>query len=486
MATAPRAETTAGSSNGPSSGASASPRPTTERVPPHDLDAEMALLGSMMMSRDAVAEVIPVVTRSDAEWFYLPAHQRLFEVLLDLYDDPMKAIDLIVVSDELRRRDLLESLGGQDYLIQLAESFADWANAEYYARIVRDKGMLRSLIRCAGEISDHAYSHVDEAKEILDLAEQRIFQVTERRVSGHTIEIKEAVDRLRKQLDPDVESVPLGLPTGFTQLDDLLGGFQPGDLVIVAGRPSMGKTAFGLSVAQHNVLHDHKPVVFFSMEMSNAQLAHRMIASYAGIDSQRLRRRAFSHDHEWKRILDTCAAFERAPLFVDDTPGMTAMELRSKARRVKQLHDIQAVYVDYLQLMHVPRAESRQVEIATISRSLKALGRELGIPIVALAQLNRMAEGRQDKRPVMSDLRESGAIEQDADVILLLHREEYYRRDDESVKNQAEIIVAKQRNGPVGTVTLHFDNKLTKFANHYVGPEPPFAASHGSGGDVPF
>jgi len=473
MATAPKAETTGGATS------------TRERVPPHDLDAEMALLGSMMMSRDAVTEVVPIVNRGDAEWFYLPAHQRLFEVLLDMYDDATKAIDLIVVSDELRRRDLLGSLGGQDYLIQLAESFADWANAEYYARIVRDKGMLRSLIRCAHEISEHAYSSVDEAKEILDVAEQKIFQVTEKRVSGHTIEIKEAVDRLRKQLDPDVESVPLGLPTGFTQLDDLLGGFQPGDLVIIAGRPSMGKTAFGLSVAQHNVLHDVRPVVFFSMEMSNAQLAHRMIACYAGIDSQRLRRRAFSHDHDWKKILDTCAAFEKAPLFVDDTPGMTAMELRSKARRLKQQHDIQAVYVDYLQLMHMPKAESRQVEIATISRSLKSLGRELNIPIVALAQLNRMAEGRQDKRPMMSDLRESGAIEQDADVILLLHREEYYRKDDESVKNQAEVIVAKQRNGPVGVVTLHFDNKLTKFANHHVGPEPAFVPSSG-GGEVPF
>ncbi|MGB2987100.1 MAG: replicative DNA helicase [Phycisphaerae bacterium] len=445
----------------------------TERVPPQDLDAEMALLGSMMMSRDAVAEVIPIIGRTDSGWLYVPAHQKLFEALLDLYDDPSKAIDLIVVSDELRRRDLLDFVGGHEYMIQLAESFADWANAEHYAKIVRDKGLLRDLIRCAGQIADEAYHGIDEARVILDVAEQKIFSVTEHRISGRTIEIRQAVARLAKQLELGDRGVCTGLATGFTQLDEYTSGFQPGDLIVVAGRPSMGKTALGLAMAQHMGLHDHKPVLFFSMEMSIDQLAQRMVSSYTGIDAQKLRRRQIDkHGEEMRRLLDACAVFEQAPLFVDDTPGMTAMELRSKARRLKQKHDVQAVFVDYLQLMYTPRAENRQVEIATISRGLKSLARELNIPVIALAQLNRMPEGRHDKRPLMSDLRESGAIEQDADVVLLIHREEYYKPEDESVKGQAELIIAKQRNGPTGSVTLHFDKKITRFANHYVGVEP--------------
>jgi len=442
----------------------------SERVPPQDLDAEMALLGAMMMARDAVAEVIPLIAREDARWFYLPAHQRLFEVLLDLYDDPAKAIDLIVVSDELRRRDLLDLVGGQDYMIQLAESFADWANAEYYARIVRDKGMLRDLIRCAGQIAEQAYAGLDEARNILDTAEQQIFLVTEKRVSGQAVVLRDAVAKIARQLEVGDKAACTGLPTGFTQLDEYSSGFQWGDLIIVAGRPSMGKTALGLSIAHYMAHHEHIPVGFFSMEMSIDQLAQRLLCSHSGVDAQKLRRRVLS-DQDVKRLMIACADFERAPLYIDDTAGMSALELRSKARRLKQRHDIQAVFVDYLQLMHSPGAENRQVEIANISRALKSLGRELRIPVIALAQLNRMPEGRSDKRPLMSDLRESGAIEQDADVILLLHREEYYRPEDEGVQNQAEVIIAKQRNGPTGSLTLHFDKKLTRFANHFVGPD---------------
>ncbi len=453
-----------------------------ERLPPQDLDAEMALLGSMMMSRDAIAEIIPIIGRGDSSWFYLPVHQKLFEVLLDLYDDPSKAIDLIVVSDELRRRDLLEFIGGQEYMIQLAESFAEWSNAEHYARIVRDKGMLRDLIRCAGEIAEEAYSGIDEAREILDLAEQKIFSVTEKRVGGKTIEIREAVSRLARQLQLGKDAAHTGLNTGFYQLDDYTGGFQPGDLIIIAGRPSMGKTALGLSMALHNTLGDHRPVVFFSMEMSSDQLAQRLVCAHTGIDSQKLRKRSLSEE-EMRQLLDACAEFEEAPLFIDDSPGLSAMELRSASRRLKQKHDIQAVYVDYLQLMHMPKPESRQAEIASISRGLKSLGRELGIPVIAMAQLNRMPEGRQDKRPFMSDLRESGAIEQDADVVLLIHREEYYKPDDESVKGIAELIIAKQRNGPVGKLELSFDRRHTRFANLSRVPQ----ASEATYGDsVPF
>ncbi len=447
----------------------------TDRVPPQDLDAEMALLGSMMMSRDAIAEVVPILGRADSHWFYLPAHQKLFEVLLDLYDDPLKPIDLIVASDELRRRDLLDYVGGPDYMIQLAESFAEWANAEHYARMVRDHGMLRDLIRCAGEIADMAYSGVDEAKNILDRAEQQIFEVTERRVSGQVIEIKEAMRRLSAQLEFRDDGVCTGLPTGFIQLDELTSGFQPGDLVVVAARPSMGKTALGLCMAKNAAVDYQRPVLFFSMEMSNAQIAQRLVCSHGhGIDAQRLRRRTLSHE-EQRALLDACSDFENAPLFIDDTPGMTAMELRSKARRVAQRHKLEAVFVDYLQLMHTPHAENRQVEIAGISRGLKSLARELNVPVIAMAQLNRMPEGRSDKRPLMSDLRESGAIEQDADVVLLIHREEYYHPDNEEAKGQAELIIAKQRNGPTGTVTLQFNNRYTRFANYTTEPQSHYA-----------
>jgi len=472
----------------PSTATDSPARTAAERVPPQDLDAEMALLGSMMMSRDAIAEVVPVIARSDSRWFYVPAHQKLFEVLLDLYDDPTKAIDLICVSDELRRRDLLEHVGGQDYMIRLAESFAEWANAEYYANIVRDKGLLRDLIRCAGEIADEAYSATDEVRLTLDLAEQRIFGVTEQRVGGRVVDVRDAVSKLVRQLEMGQEGVCTGISTGFTQLDEYTSGFQPGDLIILAGRPSMGKTALGLSIAQRMAVESQASVVFFSMEMSSDQVAQRLVCSLGRIDAQRLRRRMLS-EKEHRELLDVCAAFDHSPLFIDDTPGMSIMELRSSARRLKQKHDIKAVFVDYPQLMHVPGSENRQNEIATISRGLKSLGRELEVPVIAMAQLNRMSEGRQDKRPLMSDLRESGAIEQDADVVLLIHREEYYHPEKEEVQNQAELILAKQRNGPTGSITLHFNKKFTRFDAQYVGPpvEPgQFRVVPGDPNDVPF
>jgi len=456
-----------------------------ERVPPQDLDAEMALLGSMMMSRDVIAEAIPVIGRAEAHWFYLPVHQKLFEILLDLYDDPAKAIDLIVVTDELRRRDLFDFVGGQEYMIQLAESFSDLANAEHYARIVRDKGMLRDLIRCASEISDQAYTGLDEARDILDLAERRIFECTEKRVSGQSVAIRDLVRRLSEQLALRDDGVCTGVPTGFTQLNEYMGGFQPGDFIVLAGRPSMGKTALGLSMAQHAAVDQRISVGFFSMEMSGAQIAQRLVCSYGhGIDLHHLRRGLLSEEDK-RELLNACADFEHAPFYIDDTAGMTIMELRAKARRLKQRFDVQVVFVDYLQLMHTPQAENRQVEISTISRGMKALARELNIPVIAMAQLNRMPEGRSDKRPLMSDLRESGAIEQDADVVLLIHRDEYYKPDDDSTKGLAELIIAKQRNGPTGNITLSFNRKFTRFGNYSAEPEPyrPARPAHS---DVPF
>ncbi|MFQ5414733.1 MAG: replicative DNA helicase [Phycisphaerae bacterium] len=447
-----------------------------DRIPPQNLDAEMALLGAMMMSRDAVAEVVPIIGRSDSRWFYVPAHQRLFEILLDMYDDPTKAIDLVVVSDELTRRDLLEAVGGEAYMVELAESYADWANAEHYARIVRDKGLLRDLIRCSGEISEMAYSAVDEARDILDRAEQKIFTATEKRVSGHAVELRETVQRLFNQLQEHGGGVRTGLTTGFVQLDDMTSGFQAGDMIVVAGRPSMGKTALGLTMAHYAAQHEHVPVAFFSMEMSADQVAQRLMCAQAGVDAQRFRRGLLS-ERDRRDLADACANLEHVPMLIDDTPGMTAMELRAKARRLKLTHGIGAVFVDYLQLMYSPHAESRQVEVSGISRNLKSLARELNVPVITMAQLNRMAEGRQNRRPLMSDLRESGAIEQDADVVLLIHREEYYKPEDEAVKGQADLIIAKQRNGPTGTVSLSFNAKLARFANRREGPEPDFDAA---------
>ncbi|MHC5108295.1 MAG: replicative DNA helicase [Planctomycetota bacterium] len=453
-----------------------------ERVPPQDLDAEMALLGSMMMSREAISETLSIIHKTESHWFYLPAHQQLYEVLIDIYDDPTKAIDLIVVSDELRRRNLLDQVGGQEYMIQLAESFAEWANAEYYAKIVRDKGMLRDLIRCTQRVSESAYSEVDDAREILDRAEQQIFEVTERRVSGETESIRAAVNRLAKQLESEEDVGLTGVPTGFPMLDDYTSGFQYGDLVIIAARPSMGKTALGLNMCAHLALVERKPAVFFSMEMSSDQVAQRLVSALAEVESQKIRRRMLSEEERY-RLFNACHNFHDAQLFIDDTPGMTPMELRAKARRLKQKHDIQAVFVDYLQLMHAPGSESRQAEVSNISRNLKALGREIKVPIVAMAQLNRMAEGRQDKRPIMSDLRESGAIEQDADVILLLHREEYYKPEDIDAQGKAELIIAKQRNGPVGNIDLTFIKKLTMFRPRALVDESQYVPTPG---DTPF
>jgi replicative DNA helicase len=273
------------------------------------------------------------------------------------------------------------------------------------------------------------------------------------------------------------------LPTGFIELDDLMSGLQKGDFIVVAGRPSMGKTALGLNIAEHMAANDHRPVAFFSMEMSKEQVVQRLICGRARVDSHRFRKRMLSQE-DAQKLEAMCEDLATVPLFVDDTPGMTVLELRAKARRLKQQFDIAAVFVDYLQLMYTPNAESRQQEISVISRGLKSLGRELGIPVVTMAQLNRQAEGREGHRPRMSDLRESGAIEQDADVILLIHREEYYKKDDASVKNQAEIIVAKQRNGPTATVKLVFNHQLTRFDNWSPVPDPGYVTTYVD--DAPF
>lgn len=439
-------------------------QPPAERIPPHDQDAEMAVLGAMMLDRDAISTVLPILNRGEGHWFYYPEHGELFGVVLSMYDSN-KAIDLVTVRDELKRRELLEPVGGVGYLVALAESVPSAANAEQYARIVREKGLLRDLIRCTGEISELAYSHHETpTDELIDEAEQKFYAVTERRISRQASRLREVLKPIHAQLEAGDDGRITGLPTGFTELNDLLNGYQPGDFIIVAGRPSMGKTAFGLTSAVKMAVDENIPVAFFSMEMSNQQVGQRILCSRGRIDSHRFRKRMIS-EAEIHDLGLVCEQLSSAPLFIDDTPGMSGMELRANVRRLVRQHGIRAVFVDYLQLMRAPGAKARHEEIGEISRGLKAIGRELNVAVIAMAQLNRQSEGREGHRPRMSDLRESGSLEQDADVVILLHREEYYKPQDTEVKGIADVIIAKQRNGPTDVIQLQFDKRLTLFSN---------------------
>lgn len=446
------------------------------RLPPQNIEAEQSLLGSLLLEKEAIGLVVQIIGRDRSDMFYRHDHRILYECVVDLYEQN-QPMDIHVLEDELQRRNQLEAVNGRDYLIELVESVPSAANAEFYAKIVRDKAMLRDLIGVTGEIMQAAYDDSSPAQEIMDKAEQKLFDVTEQRVSSHAMPIRDFLDETFAHLDdPDLMG---GVPTGFGQIDHMTGGLQKGDLVVLAARPSMGKTAFGLSLLEHIGIDENNrkglPAVFFSLEMSKLLIAQRLLCSRARVDMGRMRR-ATLNDHEIGLLHAAHAEMRDAPIYIDDTPGMSVMEVRAKARRLKMMHDIKIVFIDYLQLMSDPsNKESRQQEISSISRGLKALGRELEVPIVALAQLNRQVEGRSSNRPRMSDLRESGAIEQDADVIMLLHREEYYSDKkgegggDPSVKGVAEVIIDKQRNGPTGVVELHFTAQYARFDNATAG-----------------
>lgn len=461
----------------PISDSPASPGPL-ERIPPQDIEAEMALLGAMMLDREVIGDVTPIIHPDDVDRFYRPDHRKIFETLCQLYERG-EPVDLVVVRDELRRRGILDQVGGVDYIAQLAESIPNHLHAEYYARIVRDKAMLRDLIGVAARINDSAYEPRDDARAILDEAEEMLFRVTDQRISEQATQIREQLEAVFSQIEAREGHYISGVATGFVELDDLLSGLQPGEMIVIAARPSMGKTAFGLTIAEHIAANDGIPVAFFSMEMSKQSVAQRLLCARARVNSHRVRRNMVSEE-DIQELQQACAELSDMPLYVDDTPGMSALELRAKTRRLHQRHGIKAVFIDYLQLMHGPaKIESRQQEVAQISRGLKALARDLNIPVVVMAQLNRNPEGRTDKKPILSDLRESGAIEQDADVVILLHREDYYfkikgEEPPEEVRGQADIIVAKQRNGPTRTVKLQFTEELTRFENLSVGGEPAY------------
>jgi replicative DNA helicase len=453
----------------------------TARSMPESLSAEAAVLGSMLIDPECIGDVIEIVERDS---FYRIEHRHIFEALISLYEkNKGVGIDAVLLRDELIKRNCLEDVGGVEYIAKILDSVPSSANVAYYAGIVKDKMLLRELIATAGAILDNAYNQTGEPHEALDEAEQRIFAVTEKNISGSAMALKDLVVRSFELIEKRQGMHVTGLDTGYTDLNNCTCGLQNGEMIIIAGRPSMGKTSLALNIAEHLGLIEKIPVAIFSLEMGKQQLAERFLCSISGLDSQKVRRGLLSDEH-YKKLADACAELSEAPIYIDDTSTLTPLELRAKARRLKSRHNIQCMMVDYLQLMHLGsgRVESRQQEITTISRYLKSIARELNIPVMVLSQLNRSPEGREGHKPRMSDLRESGSIEQDADVVMLLHRDDYYKRNEEgenfTPNNTAELIIAKQRNGPTGTVELRFMEKTTRFED----ASPSYIEEPGGGG----
>lgn len=436
------------------------------RSMPQDLGAEAAVLGSMIIDPRCVGEVIETLSRNA---FYHSEHQILFDAVISLYEKNRgEGIDGLLVRNELERRNQLDAIGGAEYLQRVIESVPSSASVQYYADIVREKMLLRETIIAATEILTDAYDESGDAAEKLDAAERRIFAVTDKRITSSAVAMKDLVTKAYELIEKREGTHVTGLPTGYYQLDDMTCGLQKGEMIIIAGRPSMGKTAFALNIAEHVGIIEKIPLAIFSLEMGKQQLAERFLCSYSGVDAQLVRKGMLNTEH-YQKLVEACGVILEAPIYIDDTSALTPLEIRAKARRLRSAYGIRCVMVDYLQLMHVGsgKVESRQQEISTISRYLKSLARELEAPVIVLSQLNRSPEGREDHRPRMSDLRESGSIEQDADVVMLLHREDYYHRGEEDYEpdNTAEVIIAKQRNGPTGTVKLTFREKCTRFEN---------------------
>ena len=439
------------------------------RVPPQAVDIEEQVLGAMLLEKEAISKVIEVL---DDEAFHAERNRRIFQAIVALFERGEPA-DSITVAEELRRRNQLESVGGDSYLVELTMKVTSGANVEYHARIVLEKALLRKLIAESGTIAARAFNQAEDAFDLLDQAEQSIFKISEWRLKKNFVSMDKAVHDTLEVLESihGQHGGVTGVPTGFRELDTLTGGWQKSDLIIIAGRPSAGKTAFALSLAANAAMHRSKPtpVGVFSLEMSLQQLVMRLLCAEARVDAHAVRTGRLPED-DWKRLSIGAGRLAKANIFIDDTASLGILELRAKARRLRAEHGIGLVIVDYLQLMQGPKgAENREKEISAISRSLKALAKELDIPVIALSQLSRAVEGRTDKRPILSDLRESGAIEQDADVVAFVHRQEMYldpRSDKmEEVQGKAEIIVGKQRNGPIDDVSLAFVSRYARFEN---------------------
>ncbi len=430
-----------------------------DKLPPHSIEAEQCLLASMMLDKEIIGQAVLLV---DREAFYQADHQIIYDVLVRLYEQN-RPIDAVIVREELSKRQLLEEVGGTTYLGTLLGTVPSAAHGAHYAQIVREKAMLRQLIGASNEILRDAYAPHEQADLVLDKAEKKIFEIAQKKVGNSISALGDVAMEVYEMLE---DKGRRGIDSGFFEIDDMLNGLQNGELIIVAARPSMGKTAFAMNVIEHIAADNKLPCAVFSLEMSKQQLAQRIICSRGRIDAQKVRR-GLLQPQEYHQLAQVVNELAKAPIWVDDSPGLTILELRAKARRLKLQHDIKCIMIDYMQLMDNPGPESRQQQISEISRGIKAVARELNIPVICLSQLNRQSEGRDGHRPRMSDLRESGSIEQDADVIMLLHREDYYRMSEPDFQpdNTAEIIIAKQRNGPTGTVKLTFLNKTTRFEN---------------------
>lgn len=435
-----------------------------QRLPPQNLEAEVSVLGGILLENEALNQVLEILQIGD---FYREAHRKIFSAMVQLYERN-EPVDLITLAEILKKKDELEAVGGLEYLNQLVNSVPTAANISYYANIIKEKSLLRKLIQRATEIINEGYGDSGDIDEFLDRAERLIFEISEDRVRPSFYSLKDILKTSFKTIEKLYEKrqIITGVPTGFTKLDELTSGLQPSDLIIVAGRPSMGKTAFALNIAQHAAIEAGITSAIFSLEMAKEQLALRMLCCEAKIDAHRLRG-GFLSDSDWPKLTRAAGKLSEAPIFIDDTPAISVLEMRAKARRLKAEHNLGLLVVDYLQLMRGRTdSETREQEISDISRSLKALAKELNIPVIALSQLNRRVEERGDKRPQLADLRESGAIEQDADVIIFLYRDEVYNRsDDNPNKGKAEIIIGKQRNGPTDKFELAFIDKYTCFEN---------------------
>ncbi|MGC9454914.1 MAG: replicative DNA helicase [Phycisphaerae bacterium] len=451
-----------------------------QHVPPQSIQAEACVLGSMILDAPCIDVVVQIVRD---EHFYRPAHQLIFRAIVELHDsaDP---VELVSVRHELEKRGQLEQIGGVEYLVALVEGVPSSANVEYYAKIVRDKALLRELIIAATDMIREAHESHDEPAEIIDRSEHKVFQIASQQIGEQAVTLKNLLHETFETLEQNENQLITGIASGYHQLDELTSGFQDGEMIILAARPSMGKTSCLLNMAEYIGVVDQIPVAVFSLEMSKQQVAQRLLGAHARFDLKRMRRGTISAE-DWTELQTAADALAQAPIFIDDSAMLTSLQLRAKARRLKAQHDIRCVFVDYLQLMtYTGRADSRQEQIADISRNIKALARELEIPVVCAAQLNRQPADRPSHRPRMSDLRESGSIEQDADVIMLLHNEDYYHKGDESYTptGTTELIVEKQRNGPVGIVKLVFRPEITRFESAATSG----AAGADLGGDAPF
>ena len=432
-----------------------------DKLPPQNIEAEQSILGAILIDNDALPRALEII---DIDDFYKQSHRKIFNAMVELFEKS-EPIDLITITDCLKRREEIDAVGGVFYLSSLVNMIPTAANIKYHSKIVRERALLRGLLRSANEIASRVYEDNYEAEELVDYAEKSIFDVSDKRIKASFVTLKEVIKSSFEMIEHlyDKKEVITGIPSGFRDLDDLTTGFQKGDLVVVGGRPSMGKTALALNIAQYVGLEVKETVAIFSLEMAKEQLAFRMLCSEAMVNSNSIRK-GFIKKEDWHKLTSAASNLTGAPIFIDDSSAITVLELRAKARRLKMEHGLSLVIVDYLQLMKGKGSfERREQEISDISRSLKALAKELNVPVVAVSQLHRSVEQRRPPKPILADLRESGAIEQDAGVILFLYRNEIYNKD--AKKGEAEIIVAKQRNGPTGIVNLTFISNCTRFLN---------------------